>query len=287
MPTYSKIRFMPTKIKYKFLVSFCLMSVVPTLVGIYIGSLFIKYPFVADTYSLFTISVIVLFSMMLSLLGYEVTKEMVTPITDLAAAAQNIAAGELDKGVELKGAEELEDLSKSLRVISRNARELLEKVDKLSQKEKITGLYNLTYMRERLQEEIQRAILYQQPCSFVYLVINGFDGYALSCGQKSADDVSKEMAAILNKHLSALDRAGCIGQGEFALILPDKNKKKAIEIAQHVHHQVSQAPFVKEKAKGAGSIDVSLGISENPIDGVDAQGLIQKARDRARARSPL
>lgn len=283
MPKFSEISVMPTKVKHKFLVSFCLTSVLPTLAGIYIGSLFIKYPFVGDAYNLFVISMVVLLGIVLSLLGYEIIKEMMAPISDVATAAKDIAEGKLGRNVELKGAEELEDLSKSLRVISRNTLDLLEKVEKLSQREKITGLYNLKYIRERLNEEISRAILYQQPCSFVYLVINSFDGYVSSRGPEPAGDALKEMAAILSKHLSALDRAGCVAKGEFALIFPDKNKRRTIEIVERIRQQIFQASFMKQKGNEGVSLSISIGISENPIDGVEAQGLIAKAQGRASA----
>ena len=60
---------------------------------------------------------------------------------------------DLVEDVEVKGGtDELEELSRSLRVISKNAKELLDKVEKLSPRDKLTGLYNVSYIRERLDD---------------------------------------------------------------------------------------------------------------------------------------
>lgn len=269
---------LPTKLKYKMLVSFCLMSLLPILAGIYVASLFIKFPFEADQGNLTTVSLVSLFSLFLSFLGYAITKQTMKPITNVTTVAQHIAEGKLDEPLSIdtsESADEIQELTRSLKTISMNAKELLDKVEKLSLKDKLTGLYNAAYIRERLNEEIQRAIHYQRPCSFIYLTVQNFDALEDTNNEKTVEEALKMVAKVLNNQLREFDRAARIGRGEFAIILPDKNKKKSIEIIEKIGQEIQALVL-----QGRSPLLLCAGISENPIDGVQADGLYMKALDR-------
>ncbi len=276
-PLASKI--MPTKLRYKLLVSFCLMSLLPILIGVYIASLFIKFPFEVTSQNMVVITVVTLFSLILSYLGFLITKQMVAPIVAASNIAHKIAEGNLEESADFKGADELEELSRSLMTISHNARELLDKVDKLTLKDKLTGLYNGQYIRERLNEEIQRAVHYQRPCSFAYFSIDNFELYVQANGSQVADDLLKAMAGVFRTELSEFDRAARIGKGEFGIIFFDKNMKKAIRFTESIRSAISKLDLRELRS---GTLTVSIGLSENPLDGVSAKDIYNKARDRSK-----
>lgn len=282
MSAVPKMKVMPSKIRYKLLVSFCLMSLLPILAGVYVASLFVKFPFEVNGANLVTISLITVFSITLSFLGYLITKQIFAPISNIAAKAHQIAEGKLEeeKAIESDGSDEVEDLVKSLKTISKNARELLDKVEKLSLNDKLTGLYNATYIRERLNEEIKRAIHYQCPCSFAYFNIDGFKNYVMKYGMEASDEVLKSVARILEKNLSEFDRAARLTKDEFVIIFPDKNKKKAIQAVENISKDIAAFAFGTKTGEEAEHLTVSVGISENPIDGVSSDELYVKARDR-------
>ncbi|GEM_PF-939445 len=282
MPNINKLKVMPTKLKYQLVVAFCLMSLLPILAGLYITSIFIRYPFETSSANLMMISLITFFSLTLSFFGFLATKQIFGPLTNIASTAQHIAEGKLDQDnmVEVKGSDELEDLTKSLKVISKNAREFLDKIERLSLKDKLTGLYNATYIRERLNEEIQRAIHYQRPCAFACLTIDAFDDYVMKCGLKASDEALKSVAKIFEKNLSEFDRAARINKEEFVIIFPDKNKKRAIQIIEEISKDVMGFSFGSKAARKDEHLTICVGISENPIDGVSADELYMKARDR-------
>lgn len=271
----------PTQLRYKLLLAYCLMSIMPILIGLYIASLFIRYPFETNSTNLVIVSGVMLFSVALSFLGFKVTRQLTEPIVDMAGVAKNIAAGKLDNVItRIKGVDELDELSESLNKISNNARELLEKVEKLSLKDNLTGLYNASYLRERLGEEIQRAIHYQQPCSLVYLNINGFDDFAVLYGRPVAEALLKGIAKILGEHLSPLDRAARVMKSEFAVIFADRNKKKAMEAAEKIRKDIGLFRLSGQDGVENTVFTASVGISENPIDGISADELLQKAKER-------
>ncbi|MCG3176358.1 MAG: hypothetical protein MOGMAGMI_01307 [Candidatus Omnitrophica bacterium] len=276
-PLVQGLQNMQSRLRYKLLLAFCLMSLLPILVGVYIASLFVKFPFEATSSNLTTIGLVTACSLTLSFLGLQVTKQLVTPIADATEAARRIASGQVDETPEIKGgSEEIEELSKSLRLISLNAKELLEKVERLSMKDKLTGLHNATYIRERLNEEIQRAGHYQRPCSFAVFSIDRLEVLAAEKGEAAVEDLLKRIARELEKPLSEFDRAARLGRNEFALILPDKNKKKAIEIVEGVCRGIAASDMFGSEMR------VYAGISENPLDGASAEQLFLKAQSRVR-----
>jgi diguanylate cyclase (GGDEF)-like protein len=273
---------LPTKLKYKVLSSFLLMSLLPILAGLYVTSLFVRFPFNADPVRLTTVTLVCFFSLLLSFLGYRVMKQSVDPFDEMSHAAHDIAEGKLDVTPPLAGdsTDEIQDLSRSLRIITHNAKELLEKVEKLSLKDKLTGLYNAAYIRERLDEEIQRSIHYQRPCAFAYLQVQNYDAYVAARGEAAAEEGLKSLAEVLSTNIRQFDRAARIGRGEFVIIFPDRNKKKAIEIMERVAQQVTTLSFMPG---GEEKMVPSVGVSENPIDGMQADGLYVKALDRMKA----
>ena len=269
---------LPTKLKYVLLVSFCLMTLIPMLAGSYIASILMQAAQTKSGALLFSVSLVALLSLLIAYLGFLVVKQLLMPILQVKNTAENIAAGNLEAPQDVvQSTDEIQGLARSLQVISKNAKELLEKVERLSLKDKLTGLYNAAYIRERLDEEIQRAIHYQRPCSFACFTLRNFDAYAGRFGEEAAGEVLKKVAAVLNKELLEFDRAAVVGHGEFAIVLPDKNKKKCLDMVERIEKSV-EALDLKLSPNNAGV--VAVGVSENPIDGVEADSLYVKAQAR-------
>ncbi len=264
---------MPTNLKYRMLVSFCLMSLLPTLAATYVIYSILKGVAGGADISIGAISLVGLFSFLLSFLGFQMNRQIADPILSVKKTAQRMADGDLssDGEVDSTSADEIQDLQKSLKLIARNAKDLADKVERLSFKDKLTGLYSATYIRERLDEEIGRAFHYQRPCAFAYVTIANIDEVIRSNGEEFADAASKQIAGIFNRHVGQFDRAACVGRGEFMIIFPDKNKKKCIEVVESIGADIMQE--ITE-------IKLCAGISENPIDGIEADSLYVKAQDR-------
>lgn len=269
---------LPTKLKYVLLVSFCLMTLIPMLAGAYVASLIMKAAQEKGEPYLVTVSLVALFSLLVACLGFLVVKQLLMPIVQVKLAAEHIAAGDLrDEPEVVNSADEIQDLTRSLQKISKNARELLDKVEKLSLKDKLTGLYNAAYIRERLDEEIGRAIHYQRPCSFAFFGVRSLDAYTAEHGDVATEEALRKIAAVFNHEMREFDRAARVGKGEFVIILPDKNKKKCIEMVEKIERSVAALSL---KVSPEAALALCAGVSENPIDGVQADGLYIKAQDR-------
>lgn len=154
---------------------------------------------------------------------------------------------------------------------------LMHRLEKLEIKDTLTGLYNKVFIHNRLQEEIKRAIIFQRPCSFVVLDIDNFKQYNQNFGSLQTEGALKKIAALIKDSVSDVDHVGRTGDDEFSILLPEKNKRKALEIAEDVRKKI-QFGFSEEQDPGK-RITLSGGISENPLDGVDAESLISYAKE--------
>jgi diguanylate cyclase (GGDEF)-like protein len=154
---------------------------------------------------------------------------------------------------------------------------LAHRVEKLEIKDTLTGLYNRFFIESRLQEEISRAIAYQRPCAFVVFDIDNFKDYREKFGLIAAEGALKKIAVLMRDCISEVDRVGRTDDDEFSLILPEKNKRQALEVAEGICKKV-QAIFGANQ-ESAKCLTLSAGVSENPLDGVGMAQLMAKAKE--------
>lgn len=153
---------------------------------------------------------------------------------------------------------------------------LLNQVEKLEIIDSLTGLFNGAYIHQRLDEEIKRAISFQRPCAFVIITLDRFKEYLEAFGHLSAEGVLIKVGTLLKENISDVDKAARFGDHEFALILPERNKRQAIEVAEGIRKKIeyifSEEDDERKRLTAAGAV------TENPVDGVTADELISKGR---------
>jgi len=159
---------------------------------------------------------------------------------------------------------------------------LSKKTKELAIKDDLTDLYNKNFILARMEEEIKRAIFYQRPCSFIIFVIDDFKGFRDGKGDLVAEEALRRMAKLLKDNTSPIGKAARIGWDEFAMLLPEKNKKEAVDMAEDIRRKVESTNFLKE---GSAQLTVSVGVSENPLDGATGDELLKRAKDAAKQAS--
>lgn len=154
---------------------------------------------------------------------------------------------------------------------------LIQRIEKLEIKDPLTGLYNEVFIRNRLQEEIKRAITCQRPCAFILLNIDNFRKFHHSFGSLQAEATLKKIALLIKSSVTEIDRVARAGDNEFAIVLPEKNKRQAGQIAEELRKKIefsfSEEPDVHKR------LTLSAGVAENPLDGIEAEELITKAKE--------
>jgi diguanylate cyclase (GGDEF)-like protein len=150
---------------------------------------------------------------------------------------------------------------------------LTNRLQKLEIKDTLTGLYNKNFIVHRLDEEIKRAMIYQRPCAFLLFSIVNFREFLSSFGELASEDVLKKVSKLLENSCREIDKIARYGDSEFAVILPEKNKKQSVILAEEIRKKIEDF-FIQDAKRG---LIVCGAVSENPIDGACAKDLVQKA----------
>jgi diguanylate cyclase (GGDEF)-like protein len=275
------IPFASKDLKSKLIIAFSIMSVLPLLVCIYLVSNYIlpEVGFKID------IAVILMISISIAFSGFLIIKEIFGRVLSITNEARLIAEGDLSRKLEIKDVDdEVNELSKVLNQLTQrllgNMEELdrlMNRIEKLEIKDPLTGLYNEGFIRNRLNEEIRRAVLYHRPCSFIILDIDNFRSFHQNFGLLQSETVLKKISALISESITEIDRAARFGDDSFAVLLPEKNKRTAQEVAEGIRKKIEDN-YTKETDSNK-RVTISAGVSENPIDGINADELITKATE--------
>ncbi|MFQ5952256.1 MAG: diguanylate cyclase domain-containing protein [Candidatus Omnitrophota bacterium] len=149
-----------------------------------------------------------------------------------------------------------------------------EAVKGLEVVDSLTGLYTRPYLEDRLEDEINRAVFYQRPCSLIVINVDNFEEYSNKFGIPKANHALKKVAGLLNTVMSPVGKVARFDFGEFGMLLPEKNKRESLEIAEEIRKKI-ESMHISGDPKDR--ITVSIGVGENPIDGTNAKEIGAKA----------
>lgn len=153
---------------------------------------------------------------------------------------------------------------------------LNRKNDELVTRDDLTGLFNKRFMLMRLEEEIKRAIFYQRPCSLIILNIDNFRKFREVKGELVSEEALKRIAKVVKESGGPIGKAARLAGDEFGLLLPEKNKRETTTMAEDLRKKIEATNVLKD---GKATLTVSIGVSENPIDGATAEELFRRAED--------
>ncbi len=151
---------------------------------------------------------------------------------------------------------------------------LNKRAEELAIKDDLTELYNKNFITARLEEEIKRAIFYQRPCAFIVFSIDNFKNFRQVHGELQTEEALRKIAKVIKESTTAVGKAARISGDEFAMLLPEKNKREAAFVAEEVKRKIESTNLLRE---GKAAVTVTGGVSENPIDGATSDELFRKA----------
>jgi diguanylate cyclase (GGDEF)-like protein len=151
---------------------------------------------------------------------------------------------------------------------------------RLAQTDGLTGLYNHRFFHQLLAVEISRASRFQRPLSLIMLDLDLFKAYNDVNGHQAGDRALRQLAWLLKHSSRSYDLIARYGGDEFAIILPETNKKTAGEVAERIRVSIAKAPIEHAEVLPGGCCTVSLGIASFPDDALEERDLVREA-DRA------
>lgn len=152
---------------------------------------------------------------------------------------------------------------------------LLRKNKALAIHDELTGAYTDSYVRQRLAEEIKRAMTYRRPCALALFAIRDLAGYRQRRGQPEADRVLRKVVRLIQESITEIDRVGRLEGNEIAVLMPERNKRQAMELMEEICRRAAAAFSSASDPQGQPTL---LGaVAENPLDGATAEELLTKA----------
>jgi diguanylate cyclase (GGDEF)-like protein len=209
-------------------------------------------------------------------LHYQTGSVLVVPLRDASRDVIGVlqlinarnAAGEVvpfDPEVESL----VQALASQAAVAIRNAR-----LEELSFKDPLTGVYNRRYFTLRIEEEARRHARFAEPLSLVLVDIDRFKSINDELGHRAGDDALKAIAQLIVTNSRSFSIVTRYGGDEFAVLLVNTPKSGALKYAQRIRDVIERHPFAH------GPVTVSVGIAELPDDVLVWDELVPAA-DRA------
>jgi len=127
-------------------------------------------------------------------------------------------------------------------------------------RDSLTGLYNHTTTKERLEAELNRARRDVRPLALALLDLDHFKQVNDTYGHPTGDWVLKSLARLLQQRLRRNDIIGRYGGEEFAVVLPDTDAAAAAKVLDdiraglsHVRQRSGQHEFTVTFSAGVAS----------------------------------
>lgn len=155
----------------------------------------------------------------------------------------------------------------------------------------LTGLYSRACFMHQATTELNRALRYAHPMSLLMLDIDFFKRVNDTHGHQAGDLVLKSVADLCRHTLRDCDICGRLGGEEFAVLLPETDQAKAVEVAERLRLAIQQAKVSLPSGGLPLQLTCSIGVSalSNNEDTMDilislADGALYQAKNTGRNR---
>ena len=146
----------------------------------------------------------------------------------------------------------------------------------------LTGLYNRRYAESHLNKMVGAgAVKANRAVSVLMIDIDFFKNVNDTHGHQAGDDILKEVAARLQKHIRNFDLVARMGGEEFICILPDTKPDIAMMAAERLRNAIGGEKIHAAAVGKDLEITISIGIGHAPVAGDATSEQLVKEADQA------
>lgn len=229
-----------------------------------ISELKVSFSLVMNTIFGYTMLVIVVvFALLYLKLRYLVAQ----PIANLVGVIRSVTL-DMDMSRRVTGSSwlaEIRHLSEYFNHLLKTVQEYNAKLEELSVRDPLTGLYNRRKFHEFLKYEIIRAERHGYGFSVIMIDLDNFKYINDTFGHPIGDMVLKELTVMLGESLRRGDVLARLGGDEFALILPETPAANGLKVANMLHQALRGREF--ELPVGKIRTTASFSMVSYPEDG--------------------
>lgn len=244
----------------------CLKCHMESRVGAVHGVIDITYPIsnlkisfneVINTVVAYTLIIIAL---VFIVLYFQLRYLVVAPIANLVDVMRNVTV-DMDFSHRVAGStwlHEVKHLAGYFNHLLKTVQEYNAKLEELSIRDPLTGLYNRRKFQEFIRYEIIRATRNQRGFSVIVLDLDNFKYINDTFGRPIGDMVLKEFGVMLAEGLRRCDVLARLGGDEFAIILPETGAASGFQVATKLHQALSGKEFDLPVGKVRSTVSFSM-----------------------------
>lgn len=154
-----------------------------------------------------------------------------------------------------------------------------QQLEKLANRDGLTGLYNHRYFHEQLSKDFLRAKRYHESLSCILLDIDYFKKFNDTYGHQTGDIVLSTLGQVIRDTIRDSDFAARYGGEEFAIILHYTERPAALHVAERLRKTVENCD-VRDKDNVL-RITISLGVATFPHEQIHNHKQIVEFADKA------
>jgi len=173
--------------------------------------------------------------------------------------------------------------------VERHEASLLSALAELASTDELTGCAVRRVLRQRTDQEIERALRSGSPLSLILIDVDRFKAVNDGFGHLVGDRVLATIGGILLANVRTFDVACRLGGDEFALLLPETAASGAVRVAERIVRDLAAERVVPVTlSMGVSTLDRSHPTAERLVDEADLAlyQVKQAGRDAIAVRTP-
>ncbi len=198
---------------------------------------------------------------------------------DVAAAIPEVIFDlDLNIGGEEMANQLLDQAREALVALNMQSQQQVQEIRNLSQQDRLTSLYNRSYLEDALLQQFKEASRSGHPLSLLFIDIDYFKEVNDTYSHEVGDKVLVNIAGVIRASIRASDIVARYGGDEFVCLLPSTGVPEAGKIGERLLNTISSKPQLIETYKEI-RVTVSIGCathsSKHPF--TDHKQLINEA----------
>ena len=138
------------------------------------------------------------------------------------------------------------------------------RLQKITIKDELTGLYNMRYFKRRMRQEFARAMRYEDSIAVIMFDLDHFKQVNDQCDHLMGSFVISEVGHLVEKCIRETDIGARFGGDEYVVLLPKTDEDGARHLAERLLELISSANF--DNGQFQVRVTASIGVSVFSLD---------------------
>ncbi|RJQ50082.1 MAG: sensor domain-containing diguanylate cyclase [Nitrospiraceae bacterium] len=152
---------------------------------------------------------------------------------------------------------------------------LYKRIEEISITDDLTSLYNLRFLHQYIDIEIERSRRYGSLFSLIFMDIDNFKKVNDRFGHLTGSKALVEISTVLKKNLRKVDIITRYGGDEFVIILPQTSSESGLQVAERLRKIIEKYVFMKKE--NPVRLTASLGVASFPDNAGNRETLLRIA----------